>query len=118
MIDAVCTLIGEGETTLDKYLNENTTETEREVFCQVSGVVRNEFYQAATAGLRPEWTIRLSDFAEYQGEKKVRYDGEVFSVLRTYRDDGSFHRGTGMRPNELELIIGHKIGTAERGGSE
>ena len=115
MLDGVCTLIGDGEITLDEYLNEVPTETEREVFCRVSSTFRNEFYQAATAGLRPEWTIRLSDFAEYQGEQKVRYNGEVYSVLRTYRDDGSFHNRGGMGPNELELIIGYKVGT---GGNE
>ena len=114
MIDAVCTLIGEGETTLDEYLNEVQTPTEREVFCRISSAVRNEFYQAATAGLRPEWTVRLSDFAEYQGEKKVRYNGEVYAVLRTYRDGGSFHTRGGMGPNELELVIGYKVGSAGR----
>ena len=114
MIDAVCTLIGDGEPTLDKYLNEIPTETEREVFCRVSSAVRNEFYQAATAGLRPEWTVRLSDFAEYNGETQVRYNGVIYSVLRTYRDGGSFHERGGMGPNELELIIGYKIGTAGR----
>lgn len=112
MIDAVCTLIGDGETTLDEYLNEVTTTKERDVFCRISSAARNEFYQAATAGLRPEWTIRLSDFAEYQGETKVRYNGETYSVLRTYRDGGSFHERGGMGPNELELIIGYKVGTA------
>lgn len=112
MIDAVCTLIGDGETTLDEYLNEVTTPKERDVFCRISSAVRNEFYQAATAGLRPEWTIRLSDFAEYQGETKVRYNGQIYSVLRTYRDGGSFHERGGMGPNELELIIGYKVGTA------
>ena len=114
MIDAVCTLIGDGTPTLDEYLNEIPTETERDVFCRITSAVRNEFYQAATAGLRPEWTVRLSDFAEYNGEQKVRYNGEVYSVLRTYRDGGSYHVGGGMGPNELELIIGYKIGTAGR----
>lgn len=118
MIDDVCTLIGAGETTLDEYLNEVSEREEREVMCRVSDVVRHEFYQAATAGLQPEWTIRLSDFAEYNGEKEVRYKGKVYSVLRTYRDDGSFHSRNGMFPNEIELIVGYKIGTAAKGVSE
>lgn len=117
MIDDVCTLIGVGETTLDEYLNEIDTICERDVFCRVSSAVRNEFYQAATAGLKPEWTIRLSDFREYQGEMKVRYNDEVYDVLRTYRDGGSYHNRGGMGPNEIELILGYKLGTAGRGSS-
>lgn len=114
MMDDVCKLIAEDGVTTDEYLNEVPAYSEREVFCRVSGITRSEFYSAATADLQPEWTIRLSDFKDYNGEKLVEYDGEVYSVIRTYRDGGSFHSRGGLAPNEIELIIGHKIGDTER----
>lgn len=110
MIDDVCTLIADKGTTVDEYLNEVSDYTEKEIFCRVSGITRSEFYAAATAGLEPEWTIHISDFRDYNGERLVRYKGQLYSVIRVYRDAGSFHSRGGMSPNEVELIIGQRIG--------
>lgn len=110
-MDSVCTLIKKTGSTFDEYGNEIETLQEREVFCQVFGVTRSEFYSAATVDLSPELTIRLTDFADYEDEKLVKHDGQLYSVIRTYRDRGSWHRGGGsMDTNAIELICERKIG--------
>lgn len=109
-MDSVCKLIKEDTTGRDKYGNPQVAETAREVFCQVYGITRSEFYSAATADLHPELTIRLSDFMDYEGEDLVEHEGVRYSVIRTYRDSGSMHRGGIMDPNGIELICGRRIG--------
>lgn len=112
-MDSVITLIGEEVTSYDDEGNKNTTTTEQEVFCQIFGITRSEFYAAATANLHPELTARISDFADYHGEKLARYDGVLYSIIRVYRDRGSLgHRsgGSQMDPNAVELILERKIG--------
>ena len=114
-MDHAVKLIHKEEHGRDKYGNPVEVTVEREVLCQLHGVTRSEFYSAATANLHPEYIVRLSDFAEYQGEKLVEYDGELFSVLRVYRDRGSMgHNQPGatspMSSNWVELTIGRKIG--------
>lgn len=107
-MDDVLTLIKDGAISYDEYGNEVKAQTERDVFCQIFSVTRNEFYAAATANLHPEITARLSDFTEYEGETLARYDGVLYSVIRTYRDRGSFHHGG--TPNAIELVLERKIG--------
>lgn len=109
-MDDVCKLIKRDTTGRDKYGNPEVTETEREVFCKVYGITRSEFYQAAVADLHPEITVRLSDFLDYEGEDLVEYRGIRYSVIRTYRDSGSFHHDSGMDPNAIELVLGRKVG--------
>jgi len=46
---------------------------ERTVFCQVSSAGRSEFYQAAQAGLHPEYIFTLSHYMDYDGEKYSEY---------------------------------------------
>ena len=111
-MDGIAYLIAEGAESFDADGNRVVEQTGRMVYCQIYGVTRSEFYQAATVDLQPEITLRLSDFAEYAGEKLVEFEGTLYSVIRTYRDTGSFHRGqgAGMAPNEIELILERKIG--------
>jgi len=112
-MDDVITLIAETVTGYDSVGNEIIETTERDLMCQVYGVTRNEFYAAAAVDYRPEITVRLSDFADYQGEKNARYKGELYTIIRTYRDAGSFHHGGGLGPNAIELILQHRIGDQE-----
>ena len=60
-----------------------TVRTERPVLCDVLSVGRNEHYQAAAHGLKPELVFVVSKW-DYQGEKEVVFDGERYNVLRTY----------------------------------
>lgn len=111
-MDDVITLIQEVVIGHDAEGNELIDSTERELFCRVYGVNRNEFYQAAAVRLKPEITVRLSEAEDYYGEKTARYRGEYYSIIRTYRDTGSYHHGSGMALNEIELVLTRKIGDA------
>ena len=114
-MDDVITLIKDGQIDYDEYGNEEITQTESDVFCQVFGVTRSEFYSAATANMHPDITIRLSDEIDYEGETTARFHGELYSVIRTYRDRGSMqHAKVGnyerMPAGAIELVLERKIG--------
>lgn len=114
-MDDVITLIKETVTGYDEYGNEVLEKTEREVMCQVYGVTRTEFYQAATVDMHPEITVRLSEAADYEGEMMAEYNDVLYTIIRTYRDRGSFqHARNGnyerSDPNAIELILERKIG--------
>lgn len=66
----------------------------REVYCNEKGVKRNEFYQAATAGVKPELCIEIKA-AEYQREEYFEYDGVIYRIVRTYP----------VKSENLELIL-------------
>lgn len=66
----------------------------REVFCNNKGVKRSEFYQAATAGIKPELCIEIKA-AEYQKEEYFEFDGVMYRIVRTYP----------VKNENLELIL-------------
>ena len=109
-MDDVITLIKEEVTGHDAYGNETIDTTERELMCQVYSINRNEFYSAAVANLHPELSVHLSDYEDYEGEKLALYNGVLYSIIRTYRDNGSFSKGSGMSLNSIELILERKVG--------
>lgn len=113
-MDAEITLIKTAITGHDAHGNEIVERTERDVLCQVFSVTRNEFYSAATAGMHPDLTVRLSDFMDYEGEQLARFEGGMYSVIRTYRDRGSMSHGRtsggGLDQNAIELTLQKKIG--------
>lgn len=109
-MDDVITLIKDGQIDHDEYGNEEITQTERDVFCQVYGITRSEFYSAATANMQPEMTVRLSEAIDYEGETTARFHNVLYSVIRTYRDSGSMQHGGNMPPGAIELILERKIG--------
>lgn len=63
---------------------DKPAETQRMVFCQVNSVTRNEFWRAHEAGLNPQFVFRLSEEADYRGEKIVIYKGVRYRVVRAY----------------------------------
>ena len=116
-MDDVIVLIAEDVEGYDDQGNELREPDGREVFCQVFGVTRNEFYQAAQVNMQPELTVRLSDYADYNGEKLAVYHGDLYSIIRTYRDRGSIGRRTSsgqMDVNAIELTLERKVGNARR----
>ena len=104
-MDDVITLVSENVTSHDDYGNEITTKISRDVFCRTYGVDRNEFYSAATAGLKPELTVRLSDYADYQGEKTAIFHGDEYDIIRTYENNGRYT----LELNEIELVLQRTI---------
>lgn len=72
-----------------------TETTRRDVFCGLRSVGQTEFYQAQATDYRPELKFVLADYLDYQGETYVKYGGELYSVVRTYRDGQA-----------LEIVVG------------
>ena len=72
-------------------------ETSREVFCHVQSTTTTEWYAAEQSGMRATWNFILFG-DDYEGEDIVEYDGERFSVLRTYMlEDGNIELHTGTK---------------------
>ena len=72
-----------------------TTQTKREVFCQVRSVGMREKYQAQAVGLLPELTFILPDYYEYDDEQYVMYNEKTYRVIRTFVKDS----------HEIELVV-------------
>lgn len=70
----------------DEIGNQTPIETRKTVLCNVKSVGRNEFYSAATAGLRPSIVFAIHGY-EYDGEQVVEFEGERYNVIRTYSTD-------------------------------
>lgn len=83
MYDSVITLKKQNSPTFDQYGNEVITYTDRVVFAMPRGVYNAEFYNAAQAGLHPSITFEIANRADYDFEKLVEYEGELYNVIRT-----------------------------------
>lgn len=90
----------------DRFGNQKPVRTPRQVFCKVGNVGRSEFYQAAQAGLKPEYIFTLSHYIDYEGEPELLYtdrDGKekLYSIVRVYRPANS---------DRLEITAELKVG--------
>lgn len=90
MFDSVIKLLNE-TTTVDEYGDTVTTTTEKIVFAEVLSIRQDEFYQAQALGLKPEIKFVIADFADYGGQKQLKYKPfggteQIYDVLRTYRN--------------------------------
>lgn len=63
-----------------------TDPIETPILCRLNSVGRSEFYNAATAGLRPELVFTIHGY-EYNGQKLVKFEGVQYRVIRTYAVD-------------------------------
>ena len=63
------------------------------VYAEARSIGQTEFYQAETAGLRPEIKFVITDYLDYQGQQYLVHDGTRYTVLKTYRKSS----------NELEI---------------
>lgn len=64
----------------------------REVFADKKSIRQNEFYQAASTGLRPELMFVIRTI-EYEQEPKLEYpigSDKLYNIIRTYDKDGEF----------------------------
>lgn len=87
----------------DNILQETLTETEREVFAEITSIAQNEFFLASRNGLNPEVKAVIYDF-EWHGEKIVSIKGKRYSVYRTYKI---------IDTDRLELYLESKGGTKD-----
>lgn len=102
---ATITLLGETQAQ-NKYGVWVSTKTSKEVFCQVDSVTRAEFFDGGRNGLNPEFRFTMF-FDDYSGEREVIYNGNSYSVYRT------FH----ARTDEIELYVERKGGSNGAKGS-
>lgn len=101
-MDDVITLLGDKKIEYDDEGNQIVTREERTVFCFAESINRSEFYAAANAGLKPEWTITLALSIDYNGETLARFHGDLYSIIRTYQDGDA-----------VELTLERKAGNDE-----
>lgn len=81
--DHELTLIGQ-KTDYDEIGNPIVVETKTTILCDLKSVGRTEFYNAAVNDMKPERVFLIHSF-EYNKEELVDFDGERYSVLKTYR---------------------------------
>ena len=77
------TLIGEDPNVRGMW--DEYSPIEREVFVEVGSVGMSETYEARSVGLSPElrFVIRIAE--DYRNERRLRYRGVEYKIIRTYR---------------------------------
>ena len=80
--DHEVTLISE-TITEDEIGNQIPVETETTILCGKKSVTRSEFYNAATAGLKPSIVLVVHTY-EYEGQQRLEFEGERYKVIRAY----------------------------------
>ena len=91
-------LITETQTQNQYGILETSTE-KKKVFCQVDSVTSSEFFDGGKSGLNPEFRMTLFKY-DYSGEKLLEYNGQEYSIYRTYI----------RRTDEIELYVERKSG--------
>lgn len=76
------------------------TTTNRDVFCKVDSVTRQEFFEGGRNGLNPEFRITMF-FGDYNGEREVIYKDKPYTVYRTFHG----------RTDTIELYVERKGGS-------
>lgn len=79
----VITLVGENPAAHGVFDAPDTES--RTVYVSVRSVGMNEAYQAMANGLHPTVVFRLSDSADYHGEKICLFHDKQYRVVRTYQ---------------------------------
>lgn len=79
--------------TEDDIGNQIPVTSETVLLCGIKSVGRNEFYNAAVAGLKPEISFIIKNY-EYDGQTELVHQDVTYKVVRTY--------ATGIE--DLELI--------------
>lgn len=65
----------------------------QEIFAERRSISQTEFYQAQTAGSKPEIKFVIPDYLEYSGQQYLIHEDMRYKILRTYRKTS----------NELEI---------------
>lgn len=70
----------------DDLMNQIPEEIKTDLYCDLKSIGRNEYYNAASQGLKPEIIFVIHRY-EYNGEKEVLFEGNKYKVIRTYSKD-------------------------------
>lgn len=68
------------------YEGATRVETRREVLCGFRSIGMSEFYSANSTDYRPELKLVLADYLDYNEETMAEYNGQLFRIVRTYRN--------------------------------
>lgn len=63
---------------------DQNTPQETDVFAEIRSVRQKEFYLALNEGIQPTYVFVLTDYADYGDQKLIRYNDELYDVVRTY----------------------------------
>lgn len=74
--------------------------TYKDVFCNISSVSAQEFFEGGRSGLNPSYRMTLFS-GDYEGEEMLEYNGKTYAIYRT------FIKGT----DTIELYVERKGGT-------
>lgn len=86
MYDAIIYLVKKKDTkTVDEYGDKVFKDELREIYAEVMSVRQSEFYQAQTAGYKPEIVFKIADYLDYENESEVIHEKMRYKVLRIYR---------------------------------
>ena len=78
------------------------TEKRHTEACTVKSIGQTEFYQAQALGLKPEIKLVLDWAWNYHGEKRCKFEGRYYEILRAYN----------TKTNEIELTLYPEAGVA------
>lgn len=68
------------------------------IFAEKKSIRQSEFYQAAQTDFKPEIMFEVW-LHEYNGENELKYDGDVYQVLRTYSNN----------KDKIEIVCGKDV---------
>lgn len=77
-------------------------ETTTMCYCKVCAVMRTEFWKAYENGISPEYLFKLSEYADYRGQKLLLYNGKRYRVVKSY-----------VSNNAVELVAAPATADAE-----
>lgn len=92
---------------VDDYGNEIPRQSTRCVFGKIKSIGMSEFYNAAQTEYKPECTIILADYRDYDNEQLIIWNDQKYRPIRTYRNG-----------KQLEIVVERRIGDLESEESE
>lgn len=78
----ICYLIE--ETTKARGVFQEPETEEKKRFCTERSVTRSEYYNAENVGIQPEIVLKLTRASEYGKELRLRYQGQIYDIIRNY----------------------------------
>lgn len=99
----VAYLVSESYSQNDYGVIEKTTQM-RKIFCNVTSVNSQEWFEGGRNGLNPQYRFTIYSF-EYLGESVIEYRGVFYSIYRTFI----------LNTDEIELYAEKRQGNLTNG---
>lgn len=113
-VEAEITLISISGKTKDAFgIPQDAEPIRKTVLCNIRSAGRSEFYQAASAGFKPELEVDLF-FDDYSGEPFAECDDILYRVIRSYRSDRDYQTNMSYQDSDrITLTLERQIGGLE-----